>query len=274
MSANMDGIQSCFVNIKGFNIHYLTAGEGEPVLLLHGWPTSSFLWRNIIEPLAKSRRVIAPDLLGFGQSDKPVDMKYTFNMHAEIIDAFMNALDIKKTDIVIHDLGGPVGLLWLVKHPEKVGKFIIMNTFLYPELSFVIKTFLLFSRIPLLRSFLVSPTGIAICMRLGIVRKAARTKDMYKAYQAPFIGANDRKVLLRNFTDPEAEELRGVADKLLSLDKDVQMIIGEKDSLLAGDIALMKKNMPNVPFFMVQDAGHFLQEDQPEKVSEILLKLL
>jgi len=274
MSDNVSGIQSRSINANGFNIHYLTAGEGEPVLLLHGWPTSSYLWRNIIEQLAKNRKVIVPDLLGFGESDKPIDVKYTFNQHVDIIDAFLNALGVNRTDIVIHDLGGPVGLLWAVMYPDKVNKLIIMNTFLYPELSFVIKLFLLLAKTPVLRNFLVSSTGIALCMRLGIARKEARTKEMYKAYQAPFVRANDRKVLLKNFTDPMIEELKGAADKLISSDIKVHIVVGEKDTLLAGDIALIRMNMPSVPFITVPDAGHFLQEDQPGKVSDILLKLL
>ena len=104
-------ISSNVVHVKGLKIHYLSAGQGEPVVLLHGWPTSSYLWRKIIPRLAGNKWVIAPDLLGFGGSDKPIDTSYTLNHQVEILDSFLTGLGINQTSLIVHDLGGPVGLM-------------------------------------------------------------------------------------------------------------------------------------------------------------------
>ncbi len=113
-------ISSGDIKVDGFSIHYISAGKGEPILLLHGWPTSSYLWRNIIEPLARTRLVIAPDLPGFGSSDKPPTAPYTLDYQVKMLDSLLRSMNVGRTDLVVHDLGGPVGLLWAVRNPSKV----------------------------------------------------------------------------------------------------------------------------------------------------------
>ncbi len=107
-----NGVTSNTVEVAGLNIHYLSAGEGEPVVLLHGWPTSSFLWRNVMVPIAASNRAIAPDLPGFGRSDKPLDAISSFRFHQKVLDGFLDALGIDTAGLAVHDLGGPIGLYW------------------------------------------------------------------------------------------------------------------------------------------------------------------
>ncbi len=125
---NQSSIKSNFVKIENLNLHYLSAGSGDSVLLLHGWPTSSYLWRNIIVRLSKTKQVIALDLPGFGQSSKPLDDSYSFNYYDKIIDSFFKNLGISQTSLVVHDLGGPVGLIWAVRHPEKIISLVLINT--------------------------------------------------------------------------------------------------------------------------------------------------
>ncbi len=103
-------ISSRSVEVDGLRLHYLESGSGEPVLLLHGWPTSSFLYRNVIGHVAQNSRAIALDLPGFGSSDKPLDASYSFRFYSRVLDGFLSALGIDKTSLVVHDLGGPVGL--------------------------------------------------------------------------------------------------------------------------------------------------------------------
>jgi len=94
------GIKSNFVEINDLRIHYLSVGKGEPVLLLHGWPTSSYLWRNIMVPLSKSKQVIALDLPGFGRSGKLLNVSYSFNFYDRIIDSFLEKSGISRTNLV------------------------------------------------------------------------------------------------------------------------------------------------------------------------------
>src|SRR5688572_7072818 len=109
------------VEVRGLRVAYRAAGEGPPVVLLHGWPTSSYLWRGVIPALAGAgRRVIAPDLPGFGASEKPPDAPYTIGFQAEVLDAFLGAVGVGRTALVVHDLGGPIGLRWAEDHPDRL----------------------------------------------------------------------------------------------------------------------------------------------------------
>jgi haloalkane dehalogenase len=107
------------IEVKGLNLHYLQSGAPDPlvppILLLHGFPTSSHLYRNILPELGKTHRAIALDLPGYGLSDKPLDVAYDYDFYADTLDGFLDALDIGDTHLCVHDLGGPVGLYWALR---------------------------------------------------------------------------------------------------------------------------------------------------------------
>src|SRR3954471_23807014 len=108
-------------------MHYVDEGEGEAVLLLHGEPTWSYLWRNIIPQLPG--RKVAPDLIGFGRSDKPEEMGwYSYDRHVASIAALGGALDLRDLTLVVHDWGGPIGLRFAVEHPDRVARLVVLNT--------------------------------------------------------------------------------------------------------------------------------------------------
>jgi len=116
----------------GMRMHYLDEGEGEPILLLHGEPTWSYLYRKMI-PLLKSRfRCIAPDYLGFGRSDKPLRIEdYTYDLHAASIGALVNALDLRDITVVVQDWGGPIGLRVATEMRERFKRLVVLNTGLF-----------------------------------------------------------------------------------------------------------------------------------------------
>ena len=111
-------------------MHYVDEGTGDPVLLLHGEPTWSYLWRKIVPAVtAAGRRAVAPDLLGFGRSDKPTDPGwYSYDRHVESIARLVSELDLRKLVLVVHDWGGPIGLRLAVEHPERVERLVILDT--------------------------------------------------------------------------------------------------------------------------------------------------
>lgn len=119
--------------VMGHRIHYVEHGSGKPVLFLHGNPTSSYLWRNVLPHVADQtgRRAIAMDLLGFGKSDKPVDVRYSLELHAEVIRGFLDALELSDIVLVADDWGGPLGMHDVVKRPERYEAAILMETFLW-----------------------------------------------------------------------------------------------------------------------------------------------
>ena len=105
-------LQSKSITVKGSKIHYLEQGAGDPILFIHGIPTSSYLWRNIIPSLSQGARCIAPDLIGMGASDKP-DIDYTLSDHIEYIDAFIKKLNLKNITLVLHAWGSVIGC-WIL----------------------------------------------------------------------------------------------------------------------------------------------------------------
>ncbi len=122
--------RSHFIEVLGSRLHYIdtgpAAGSDEVVLFLNGNPTSSYLWRNIIPHVAPGARCIAPDLIGFGRSDKP-DIDYRFADHVRYIDAFIEALGLGRVTLVIHDWGSAIGLHWARRHAERVNGIAMME---------------------------------------------------------------------------------------------------------------------------------------------------
>ena len=129
----MNNISSNYLHIEGRKIHYLEAGKGEAILLLHGWPTSSYLWRNIIPILAKENHVVALDLPGFGKSEKVISDSFSFRYYNRFISGLVENLNLDKVSLCLHDLGGPIGLNWTVNNIDKVKNLILLNTLVYPE---------------------------------------------------------------------------------------------------------------------------------------------
>jgi haloalkane dehalogenase len=113
-------------------MHYVDEGAGDPVLLLHGEPTWSFLYRKTVSPIAAVARVVAPDYFGFGRSDKPVERDwYTYDRHYASIERFVDELDLQALTVVVHDWGGPIGLRLAAERPDRVARLVITNTGLY-----------------------------------------------------------------------------------------------------------------------------------------------
>ena len=154
--------------VDGLRLHYRDAGDGDPVLLLHGWPTSSFLWRNVMPSIAAGKRVIALDMPGFGRSDKPLDVSYSFRYFERVLDGFLAELGIGKLGLAVHDLGGPIGLYWASRNPARVDRLALLNTLVYPQMSWAVVAFVVASRLPGLRGLLSSPIGLRTTMRIGV----------------------------------------------------------------------------------------------------------
>lgn len=277
MTHNNTLISSNYARLDNLNIHYLGAGKGDPTVLLHGWPTSSYLWRKIMEPLAEISQVIAPDLPGFGKSDKPINASYSLDYHLKVLDSFFDKLGIRQTDIVVHDLGGPVGLLWAVRNPGKVRRLVILNTVIYPEISIWVKLFMLMAKLPFIKNWLVSPFGISQAMKLGVMNKEVLTGEVISEYQTPFASSEARQVLLKTLTGLSIKQLQEIADKLPGLNVPIRMIYGERDFLLPGigaEMQRLQKERPDAVITAIPGCGHFLQEDQPERLSRLLKEFL
>jgi haloalkane dehalogenase len=123
--------ESKFIDINGSKMHYIDVGKGSPILFLHGNPTSSYLWRNIIPYLQPSARCIAPDLIGMGKSGKP-DIDYTFEDHYDYLEKFIEKLNLKNITLVIHDWGSGLGFHYANKHRDNVKGIAFMEAMVKP----------------------------------------------------------------------------------------------------------------------------------------------
>ncbi|MFA9472411.1 MAG: alpha/beta fold hydrolase [Deltaproteobacteria bacterium] len=268
---------SHYIQVNNLRIHYLEAGEGEPILLLHGFPTSSHLWRNVMPELAKTHRAIAIDLPGYGLSDKPLDVKYNFTFFEHILEGFCDALGIDDTHLVVHDLGGPVGLLWAVRHPERIKRLVILNTLVYPQTSWAVKLFLIALRTPGVRDYLVSPKGLVASMKFGVVHKGRLNREALTPYTAPFEDPAARQALIKAGSGLSIQGLAEIARKLPGLKGPVRLIYAENDRILpdiAKTMQRLQRDLPGAELTALPNCGHFLQEDEPERVGKLISEFL
>ena len=272
---------SRYTEANSLRLHYLESGTADPnvppILLLHGFPTSSHLYRNILPEVGKAHRAIALDLPGYGLSDKPLDVTYDYDFYADTLDAFLDALGIDDTHLCVHDLGGPVGLYWMLRHPGRVHKLVVLNTLVYPETSWAVKLFLLAMKTPGLRDYLVSPKGIVATMKLGVVNKGRMNRATLTPYTAPFEDPAPRKALIKAASALGTAGLAKIARELPGYQGSIRIIYGENDLALpdvAKTMQRLKRSHPEAELTALPNCGHFLQEDEPESIGQLIAEFL
>ena len=257
-------------------MHYVDEGEGDPVLMLHGEPTWSYLWRKIIPELPG--RVVAPDLIGFGRSDKPEDVGwYSYDRHVASVVRLVEELDLRKLTLVVHDWGGPIGLRLAVDHEERVERLVILNTGIGGG-SAPSETWLRFRAV-------VRELGGALDIgRLVEAGTAQGLSDEVRAvYDAQFptpeskAGALAFPELVPTEPDhPNTAPMNRVRDALREWHKPTVVVWGAEDTVLPPGIA--KAIVGLIPGArgprLIDGAAHFLQEDRPDEVAKAIRGLI
>ncbi len=276
--AKCPDIRSQFIEVEQVRIHYREAAplqdEGlPPILLLHGFPTSSYLWRNIMPVLAARHTVIAIDLPGYGESDKPLTVSYSFRYYQRVLDGFLSKLGITDVNLVVHDVGGPIGVYWAVHRAERVRNLALLNTLVFSEFSWAVMVFLFSCKLPGVRHLLSSPWGLKCSMYLGMRNRDRLTDDLIRNIQQPFADKNARKALLKAGAGLTQEGFWDIEKNLHRLIMPIRIIYGARDIILpdmprtAGRI---KELLPQTSITELPHCGHFLQEDDPEQVAALL----
>jgi haloalkane dehalogenase len=252
-------------------MHYLDEGEGDPVLLLHGEPTWSFLYRKMIPPLARAARCVAPDYFGFGRSDKPTERAwYSYDRHVASITRLVDALDLQRITLVVQDWGGPVGFRLAVENPERVARLVVMNTGIGARAPG--EEWLRFQAF-------MRRVGTEIVagqlVRLSLVQPTS--DEIIAGYDAPFpapearIGIVQFPELVATSSDhPSAASMLEVRDRLRELDRPALILFSDSDPIFSRRAAeVMAELLPNAELDPpVEGAGHFLQEDRGELLGE------
>jgi haloalkane dehalogenase len=257
----------------GLTLGYRELGEGPPVLLLHGWPTSSLLWRGVMPALAERHRTVALDMPGFGGSDKPLDMRYDFADFEQAIDGFLAKLGIDRVALALHDLGGPIGVHWALGRPGRLSGLALLNTLLYPEFSPAVIEFVTALTTPDERDKLTRPEGLADVMRLGLADPEHLSVEALAGVVAPFQGDDDRLALAKAGIGLDPAGFGEIAAGLPSLDVPVCVVYGADDRILpdvAQTMARVKADIPHADVTAIEGCGHFLQEEASERVGELL----
>lgn len=248
-------------------MHYIDEGQGIPIVLCHGNPTWSYLYRNVIKELSPDFRCIAYDLPGFGFSDHPADYGYTPQEHSEWLETLLiDHLKLDRFILVVQDWGGPIGLNIASRHPEKVLGIVISSTFIgTPTRVGRIFSGLMGSKIG---QYLIYNHNLfaSTLMRLTLGKKA--TKATLKAYRDPFPNPASRKgtavfPIQIVAASPWLEEIKGRLHTLA--DKPVEFVFGLRDmGTRASDIANWLTIFPEAGVQKIASANHFTQEDCPE----------
>ena len=284
--------ESRFHDLGGLRFHYLDEGVGqagcEPVVMLHGNPTWSFYYRDLIQKLRDRHRVIAPDHIGCGWSDKPDDDRYEYSLRQRVddVEVLLDALvPEQKISLVLHDWGGMIGMAWAVRHPERVRRIVLLNTaaFLLPE-SKKLPSSLWWVRNTALAAFLVRRFNVgsrgaswACCTR------ARLTKEVRDAYCAPYDSWENRIATLRFVQDiPISPGDRGydlvneVACKLgLFAETPVLICWGDRDFVFDHHVlAEWQRHLPHAEIHRFPDCGHYVLEDAKTEILPLVDRFL
>lgn len=255
---------------------YVDEGAGPPILLVHGTPSWSFEWRAVIRALAKTNRVIAPDHLGFGLSDKPADAPLAPEDHARRLRALVEELDLRDLTLVVHDFGGPIGLPIALDLPERVKRLVVVNTWMWPNgddpsvvrLDRVIRSFV--GRF-LYRWLNFSPR---VLLPAAFGDKTKLTKTAHRHYLAPFAARRDREApyaLARALVGADAFYAK-LWERRAELAKLPMTIVwGMKDpAFQERHLERWIREFPNAEVERIADAGHFVAEERPEVLVNVL----
>ena len=262
--------ESHYADLDGASVHYLDEGAGPPLLLLHGNPTWSFLYRELIRGLCDRYRCIAPDHPGFGLSRPAPGYRYTPAEHAAVLEKLVEQLELTGVTMMVQDWGGPIGFAVATRHPDRFSAFVIGNTWAWPKADPGTQ---LFSRLlggPI-GGYLIQQRNVFVEKIIpGNVKRHKLAPEVMNAYRGPFPTPDSRRpmhVFPREILHSRpflAEIERGLA-KLR--DRPALLVWPTKDiAFREPERKRWEQVFPNHRSVILEGAGHYIQEDAPEEI--------
>ena len=268
---------SHFFNLNPYKYHYIDEGEGEVLLFLHGNPTWSFYYRNLIQSFQNKYRCIAPDHIGCGFSDKPQDYNYTLSTHIDNLEQLVNSLGLKDITLVMHDWGGAIGMGLAVRQPKLIKRLVLFNTAAFLSLNIPFRIEL--CRKPVIgllaiRCFNMFVRGV---LRFGIKHKDILTQQVRAGYLSPYNTFKNRIGNLRFVQDiPIDSSVQSYSvleniEKNLKQFSEIPILItwGGKDFCFNGNfLDKWREIFPAAEINVIDSAGHLVVEDSTKEVIE------
>ncbi len=276
-----------YLDIGGQRMHYVDEGEGEVVLMLHGNPSWSFLYRDLIRELKPDHRAVAPDHIGCGRSDKPDDGAYEYTLASRVADVsrLVDELDLRNITLVVHDWGGMIGMAWATRHADRVARLVVLNTAAFPLPPD--KRFpgaLTLARIPGFGALLVRGAN---AFSRGAVRHCVTRKAMSDEVAAGYLEPYDswaHRIAIHRFVqdiplgagDRAYEIMQKTADELGRL-VDIPLLLcwGMKDFVFDRHfLDEWQRRFPAAEVHRFPDCGHYVLEDAGEEIVPLVRRFL
>lgn len=278
--------ESHWLDLDGVRYHYLDEGprNAPVVVMLHGNPTWSFYYRTLIPGVSERYRVVVPDHVGCGLSDKPQDYPYILAQHGQNVEALVAALGLKDVTLLVHDWGGMIGMYYATRHPDNVARLVILNTtaFVLPKLPWMIRM----SRLPLLGDVLLRGFNAfaRLALPLATAHRERLTPEVRAGYLAPYDSWANRIAILRFVQDIPVEPRHATRKTLEDIEANLYLfgehpmliIWGARDFVFTAEhyMAEWQARFPYAETRVVEDAGHYLVEDAHERILPWILEFL
>jgi len=262
-----------FIDVEGGRMHYVDEGEGDPLLMVHGNPTWSFLYRHLIRRFSPDFRCVAPDHIGFGLSEKPTGRALRPREHAQNLRMLVESLGLEGVTLVVQDWGGPIGLSYGIEVPDNVARLVILNTWMWPVAEE--PHFVMFSRLVggSLGRFLIRRFNffVRVIMRQAYGERRRLTRDIHAHYLRALASPEERRSCAAL-----PGEILGSGDWLAELWERRGALENKPALIVWGlrDIAFREKELdvwsglfPAADVVRLPDVGHFVQEEAPDELA-------
>jgi len=267
-----------FLDVDGARIYYYAAGTrgaGEPVVLVHGFPTSGHLWTGVVPLLPEGHRVVVTDLLGFGRSDPPGSHAVDIRGHADRLVKVLDQLGINFACVVGHDVGGGIAQCLAVRHPQRVSRLCLIDSVAFDAWP-AREVKLARAMLPLTRH--LPPSWILSVVRADLLRGYAdqdRGTHAIDLYLRAFAGPGGRDALVTHLTALDSAETQAIAPRLRNVVCPTALLWGDHDPFLPVEVGQrLADSIPGATIDVIAGARHFVPEESPSQVAAAVAKLL